>query len=266
MLDVESHGDVTRIVLSSRRSRVVGLTVSAYLVRGVLVDSGFPAVGAEVEAFVRERRPRGAMLTHRHEDHAGNAERLARLGVPIAASDETLSAIRAPGPIGFYRRFTWHAMPPLASRAERFDDESLRLVHLPGHSTDHHGVWDAETRTLFGGDLFLGVKVRVAHPGEHPRELARSLRRASALGPRRLFDAHRGPVPDPVGALEAKADWLETTIERIERRVVQGWSDRAIRRDVLGGEELAGWFSRGDYSRGNFVRSVRRDFLAGDAG
>ena len=36
--------------------------------------------------------------------------------------------------------------------------------------------WDAERETVFGGDLFLGVRVRVAHPGEDPRQLARSVR------------------------------------------------------------------------------------------
>jgi hypothetical protein len=42
-----------------------------------------------------------------------------------------------------------------------------------------------------------------------------------------------------------------------------GSTDRAIVRRVLGGEELAGYVSGGDYSRGNLVKAVRRR-VAGD--
>lgn len=141
----------------------------------------------------------------------------------------------------------------------RFESDALRLVPTPGHAPDHHIVWDAERETIFGGDLFLGVKVRAAHHDERPRQLARSLRATAALRPRRYFDAHRGPVRDPVAALVAKADWLEQTIAAIERRIAQGWSDRAIARDVLGREDLAYYVSRGAMSRITFVAQVRAE-------
>jgi glyoxylase-like metal-dependent hydrolase (beta-lactamase superfamily II) len=260
MVTVERHGDVTRFRFSSPRSRLVGYSVSAYLVRGALVDTGFPAVAGDVARLVDELRPRGAVVTHKHEDHAGNAELLARRGVPLALGDATRATVQHVAPIGFYRRFTWGSMPALASQVTPFDPAAagLALVPAPGHSVDHHVVWDAETRTVFGGDLFLGVKVRVAHPGENPRLLVETLRQIADLRPLRLFDAHRGPVENAVGALRAKAAWLEETIGRIDRRVAEGWSDRAIRGDVLGREAMTGYFSRGDYSRLNLVRAVRK--------
>jgi len=259
MLTLERHGDVARVHLASVRSRLVGYSVSAYLVRGVLEDTGFPADAADLARLLAELRPRGAVVTHAHEDHAGNVELLARRGVPLALAAATDAAVRHVTPIGFYRRFTWGAMSPLVSPVDPFDVAAagLTLLPTPGHSADHHAVWDPETGTLFGGDLFLGVKVRVAHPGENPRLLARTLRRVADLRPRRLFDAHRGHVAHAEGALRAKADWLEETIGRIDRRVAEGWSDEAIRAHVLGPEEPAGYFSRGDYSRLNVVRAVR---------
>jgi len=259
MIRLERHGDVTRLHCSSARSRLVGYSVSAYLVRGALVDTGFPGMWRDLARLVGEQRPAGALVTHEHEDHAGNVELLARAGVPLAMSPATLDAVRRAGRVGFYRRFTWEPMAPLRSPVAPLDPAALglALLPMPGHSPDHHVVWDAESATLFGGDLFLGVKVRVAHPGEDPRLLAHSVRAAAALEPRRLFDAHRGLVEQPVPLLLAKAAWLDETIGRIERRIAEGWSDRAIRRDVLGREEPAGYFSRGDYSRINFVRAVR---------
>ena len=111
---------------------------------------------------------------------------------------------------------------------------------------------------LFAGDLFLGVKVRVARPGEHPRVLAKSLRAIAALSPLVMFDSHRGQVPEPVASLNAKADWLDETIARIDQLAAQGINDHSIRRAVLGAEDSTFYFSAGDLSRINFVRAVRR--------
>jgi len=258
MLRVEQHGDVARLEMWSVGSRLVGYTASAYLVRGILVDCGFPAAGSHLDAIVERERPRGVFITHFHEDHAGNVERVARRGIPIALSAETMARVRSPAPIGFYRRATWGTAPPLRSDVRPFADARLTLVAAPGHSSDHHVVLDTADGTLFGGDLFLGVKVRIAHPAEDPRLLARTLRAVAALGPTRLFDAHRGYVPNPVPLLVAKADWTEETIAAIEQRVLAGVSDAAIVRELFGGESLPGYFSGGDYSRTNFVRAVRR--------
>jgi glyoxylase-like metal-dependent hydrolase (beta-lactamase superfamily II) len=242
--------------MSHALSRAVGYDVSAYLYRGVLVDTGYPLAAPEVERLLAERRPAGVAVTHRHEDHAGNVELVARLGVPLLAAPATLDAVRRAERIGFYRRVIWGPPPALVSTVTPFEPEGLALVPTPGHSPDHHVLWDAATDTVFGGDLFLGVKVRVAHPWEDPRQIAASVRRVAALRPRRLFDAHRGAVADPVAALLAKADWIEETVAAIERRAAAGWSARAVCREVLGREDLAAWISRGDYSRLNFVRAV----------
>ena len=216
----------------------------------------------ELGAILDRARPRGVLITHHHEDHAGNVERIAQRGIPIAASTETLARMRSPVPIRAYRRFTWGSAPPLRSSVMPFESDRLKLVAAPGHCSDHHIVWDEADGTLFGGDLYLGVKVRIAHPGEDPRLLVRTLRGVAALGPARLFDAHRGYVPNPVPLLRAKADWTEETIAMIERRIIAGAPDAAIVRELFGGESVPGYISGGDYSRTNFVRAVRRGMTA----
>ena len=258
MLRTEDFGDVTRLVLSTRVSRAVGYSVSVYLVRDMVVDLGFPAVEQDVAAILAQVRPAGVLLTHYHEDHAGNAEPAARAGLPFALSDATLAHLRAAGPLALYRRCIWGTPPRLVSPITRFGSDTLRLVPTPGHSDDHHVVWDAERETLFSGDLFLGVKVRLAHPSENPRQLARSVRAAAALRPTRMFDAHRGPIAHPVEALSAKANWLDETIGEIERGIAKGWTDRLIAQTVLGREDATAYLSRGAMSKGNFVRAVRR--------
>jgi glyoxylase-like metal-dependent hydrolase (beta-lactamase superfamily II) len=270
MLRTERHDDVTRLAFASPVGRLVGYSASVYVVargaRSVLVDTAFARAGDALLGALRAvhggRAPRealaGAVLTHAHEDHAGNAARLARLGVPLAMGAATRAAIASVAPIALYRRVTWGAMAPLVEIPAPFDPAPLVLLPTPGHSPDHHVLWDPERATLFGGDLFLGVKVRIAHEHEDPRALARSLRTAAALRPARLFDAHRGLVPDPVAALEAKAGWIEDTIAAVERLLDAGWPARRIRDEVLGREEFTGLVSFGEYSRTNLVRAVRR--------
>ena len=257
MLQFETHGPVTRVEMSTPRSRLVGISVSMYLLDGVLIDTGFPDVRRDVGAWLDRLKPRGAIVTHAHEDHAGNVNSIAKRGIPLTIADETLAAVRDVTPVGFYRHFTWSDMRPLRYEITPFDPAPFEFVHLPGHSTDHHVVWHPERRILFGGDLYLGVKVRVSHPGEQVRVLVDSLRAAARLEPELFFDAHRGLVDDPVRMLHAKADWLEQTIGEIDRLADAGWSDAAIRRAVLGREDATGYFSFGDYSRANFVRAVR---------
>jgi glyoxylase-like metal-dependent hydrolase (beta-lactamase superfamily II) len=147
-------------------------------------------------------------------------------------------------------------MVPLVGPTATFDPAPLEVVPTPGHSADHHVVWDPTTRTVFGGDLFLGVKVRVAHREEDPRALARSLRAIAALRPARLFDAHRGLVASPVEALLAKAAWIDATVDAIDRLAADGVPRRVIARRVLGREPLVAWVSAGHYSHRAFVDAV----------
>lgn len=267
MLTLERHGDVTRVRMASWRGRVVGYDVSAYVVRGVVVDTGFPRAAVEFSRFLDAHPVDGVIVTHWHEDHAGNAALAAARGVPMSISRLTLAELRgtAAASIRFYRRFVWGVAPPVAAPVVPFESDALRVIHTPGHTADHHVVWDEERGTLFSGDLFLGVKVRATFPDEDPRQLAGTLRRVAALRPERMFDAHRGAVADPASALVAKADWIDETIAHIDAKIDAGWNDDAIRRHVLGRESTVGIMSRGEYSRMTFVRAVRRTRRAGRA-
>jgi len=260
MIEIQRFGDVERIRLASWGSRIAGMDVSAYLVDGILIDSGFPHARHAMARFLDERSVVGAMLTHYHEDHAGNAELLASRGIPLLMHSITAERLRAPNGIRAYRRIVWGTPRAVASQpSARGDLTRLEFVFTPGHSPDHQIVWDPARETLFSGDLWLGVRARVMHSAENPYRIVESLRAALALKPARMFDAHRGEVRDPVIALGAKIGYLEETIAAIEAKIAAGWSDNAILHDVLGGDEPVAIASRGEYSRMNFVKAVRRN-------
>jgi glyoxylase-like metal-dependent hydrolase (beta-lactamase superfamily II) len=259
MIEIQRFGDVERVRLASLGSRIAGLDVSAYLVRGILVDSGFPHARSALAGFLEERSVAGAMLTHYHEDHAGNAELLAARGIPLAMHPDTLERLREPSPIRAYRRLVWGTAARLASPLADFAEPSpLQFVFTPGHSPDHQVVWDPQSASLFSGDLWLGVRASVMHVSENPFRIVESLRTVLALRPERMFDAHRGPVREPMGAISAKISYLEETIAAVSAKIASGWTDKAILRDVFGGDEAVALASAGEYSRLNFVRAVRR--------
>lgn len=257
-LTLERFDDVVRLRMQGSGTRAAGLDVSAYHVRGILVDTGFHHARRELDSAIESLAPRGAIVTHWHEDHAGNAERLAARGLPLWIHPPTEHVLRRRPAIRLYRRVVWGRPPILRSTVAPIELEDLQVISAPGHSFDHHVVWDPRTSTLFSADLWLGVRASIMHEVEEPSLIVRSLRAAARLEPRRMFDAHRGAVENPVAALLAKADWLEQTIGEISRRLGEGWSERQIVRHLLGGEAAAGYASGGEYARRNLVKAVRR--------
>jgi glyoxylase-like metal-dependent hydrolase (beta-lactamase superfamily II) len=256
----EVEPGVRRLRMRSWRGALVGYDVSAYLLGDLLIDTGFPRGGRALVEAVEALQPRGVVVTHWHEDHAGNAAALAARGVPMAMDARCEMLLRARPAIRFYRRAVWGRNARLTAPLVGLDPAPLVMVETPGHSPDHLGVWDAERRVLVAGDLFLGVKVRVAHEeDESPRALVASLRRAAALEPRLLLDAHRGPIPDAAAQLRAKAEWNEEMIGEIERLGAAGMEPAEIVRRLFGGESLVGFVSGLEYSRRGFVRAVLRE-------
>lgn len=258
MIEITEFGDVRRIRMWTRRTLAAGYDVSAYLVRGFLVDCGFRHVGGEFERAWRSLRPRGAIVTHWHEDHAGNAPAMARAGMPLWMHAFTERKLRERQQVKLYRHVVWGRPAALEASFERFEPDALQLIATPGHSEDHHIVFDPDTRTIVSGDLWLGVKVRVMGHDENPYQIIASLDGAIALRPKRLFDAHRGLLDDPVAALTAKRDWLQGTVAAIERRLAAGDPEEIVLREVLEGEEHIAFWTQGEYSRRNFIRTVRR--------
>jgi ribonuclease/clavin/mitogillin len=244
--------------MTSAAGQAAGIGVSVHVLRGVMIDCGFHRARRVVSDAVRTLGVRGAIVTHYHEDHAGNVGMLAQLGVPVLLRADTEATLRERWSIRLYRRAVWGTPPTLVGAVTPFAAEGFECIHTPGHSADHQIVFDRETGTLFSGDLWLGVRARIVHASENLRQIVESLRIAAALNPERMFDAHRGLVAHPVKSLDAKAEWMTNTIGEIERAIAAGASDAQIVKRVLGGEEFAALISGGEYARVNFVKSVRR--------
>ena len=165
---------------------------------------------------------RGVIVAHPHEDHAGTVELVAAHGLPLWMAPLTQRLVASVPPAGSYRRMTWNAMPPLPSAVLPLDPSPPEVLAAPGHSADHHVVRDPRTHTLFAGDLFLRVAVRIAHDDEDLWASIASLERLAALEPVRMFCAHHGLVPEPAAALRAKAAWTRRMIDTVQAAAAFG--------------------------------------------
>lgn len=262
MLEVIDHGPVREIRMTSLAGRVLGYKVSAFVHDGVLIDTGFPRAERWLGAHLDARSVRGAILTHWHEDHSGNLALLVERGLQVAVRPRTLQLLPRTHALPRYRQLVWGAARPVTKVPEPVDHR-FELVPTPGHTEDHVAVWDPAGRIVFLGDLFLGVRACLMHPGEDPYALLDSVERVIALGPKEAFCAHRGRLHDPVATLSARARWLDRAIREVERLVDNDWEDGAAAFLALGTDRYVRAFTGGELSKRHFVAGVRAELARG---
>ncbi len=238
------------------------LPVYLYLLNGLLVDTGFARRRREVLDFLRETKPRQAVITHHHEDHSGNVASALAVGLEVRAPRKALEPIARGFPIEYYRRRVW-GRPEHAACRELPDElaagpVALRVVPAPGHSEDMVVLHAPERGWLFAGDLFIARRLRWMRSDEDAGALLASIERALALDFEVLFCAHRGIVPDGRAQLAAKRDYLAGVREQVRELAAQGLPARQITRRIFGRERFTYYVTRGRFAAHNFVTSFLR--------
>jgi glyoxylase-like metal-dependent hydrolase (beta-lactamase superfamily II) len=143
------------------------------------------------------------MVTHHHEDHGGNAGRIAAAyGCPVYAPPDSLSLLRTGFAEEYYRRIIWGQAPrfvaqpcpdePIRVRANEPPDggDTVKVAHAAGgHRTPtntghegtrsgHHGGHSGHSGASGVGAAALGVAALASLP--HPHTAAGAAHRASA--------------------------------------------------------------------------------------
>lgn len=237
------------------------MRVYAYRLGATLIDTGLHAASRAVLDWARAEGAREAVLTHHHEDHAGNAGALAAAGLRVQATEATRALLERPLPIPFYEHLAW-SKPPAASPAPlpaRFeaDGEQVEVIPAPGHCVDQVCLWLPARGWLFSGDVFLHERVRLFRRDEDFDATVQTLRRLAALPVQTLFCAHRPRVEQGAAALAAKLAWMEELEGRIRALHARGLPPRRIVIEL--GLPRGTSFERltlGDASPENLVRAV----------
>jgi glyoxylase-like metal-dependent hydrolase (beta-lactamase superfamily II) len=260
-----SHGPVEGLK-AGRYPIGTNTQVACYRIGHTLIDAGAPNQWSTVRPWVQEQNDTHGidrvLVTHHHEDHAGNAGRVQDLlDVPVYAPEASLERLRDGFSIEPYRWLVWGRPVPVEAEPvpavlSLADGTTLRTLPAPGHADDMVCYLAEAYGLLFTADLYITRRPQYLRYDEHAPRLIESLHAVLQHDVRTLLCAHRGVVEDGTAALREKAKYLEALCGVVNRRYrFDRRSTTDIRREILGREGWLYWISGGDFSKSNLIAS-----------
>lgn len=266
MLKAICYDPIVRLDLARTLAGRGRYWTTAYLVDGLLVDSGCAYSAPELLAYLRNKPLNLLVNTHTHEDHIGangplQAEHseLEILAHPLALP--VLESPREKQPLQPYRRLIWGWPEP--SKGKQLSDGEMihtgnfnfRVIYTPGHSPDHICLYEPERGWLFSGDLFVGGRDRALSADSDIWGVIGSLKKIVELPLSRLFPGSAHVRENPKDELMEKTAYLEEMGARVLDLHTKGLKVDMIAQAVFGGPMFIEVFTLGHFSRMNLVRS-----------
>jgi len=240
-----------------------GLTSSCIIYRlgETIIDTGPSTEWQVVKTYLQEKHIQQALITHHHEDHAGNGGRVQHeFDAKIMAHGFGHQWLEKGFSISLPRQAVWGSIStvtPLLFPESLVTDSNIELrpIYMPGHSADMTTILAPEHGWLFSGDLYIASSVKYMSRDEDFYQHIESLQMALTLDFEQLFCAHRGIIDDGKAALAKKLDFLLSLLEQVALLYHKGLSPRAIRLQLLGKEDPVSYSSEFYLSKQNMIDS-----------
>lgn len=237
----------------------VNTSFIVYRIGEALIDAGPANQWPAVRAFISERPVGKLLLTHHHEDHGGNAARIARhCGMtpfaPVLSQAKLRSGYRTP----LVQRVVWGSPRPVETQPlPEFtvldDGTRLQAIHTPGHAKDLHVFYLPDRGELFSGDLYISKSLRYLRSDERLDQLVDSIRKVLALDFTTLFCPHRGILEDGKPSLAAKLDNILALCGQAQDLHQRGQPVTQIVQELLGPEDLVARLTNYNFSKLNLI-------------
>ena len=234
---------------------------SAYLLDGLLIDSGPAHTAEELTDFLKDREIRIVVNTHHHEDHiAANALLKERYGVELLAHPLAVNKINQPAILYPYQEDAWGY--PIPSQVKEIGDSistqhfRFEVIHTPGHDRDHICLFERKNGWLFTGDLFVGTRPNVVRPMDDVRQIIADLKKVKDLRPQILFPAPGSVRTEPVPVLERTIQYLEDLGHKVMELSNKGLSPTEIVQQIFGNEPPLAELTQQQFSSLNLVKSL----------
>ena len=265
MIATEQYEEVLQIKLCRYPDLIPGATVSAYLVDGLLIDSGLAHTAEELADFLGDKTVKTVVNTHFHEDHiAANKFLQERYGAEIFAHPLAVDKINKPANLYPYQEEAWGY--PIPSGVNPLGHSintgkfSFEVIPTPGHDRDHVCLFEPNRRWLFSGDLYVGTKPVVCRPMDDQWQILEDLKTIRDLKPRILFPAPSNVIMEPGEKLEKVISHLEDLGKRIEALHNKGLNAADIRQQIFGEEAPNAQRTQQQFSSENMVKSFLRRY------
>ena len=260
MLATTEYGQVTQIKLCRYPDFNPGGTVSAYLVDGLLIDSGPAHTAEELTEFLKDKGVKMVVNTHYHEDHiAANALLKERYGVELLAHPLAVSKINQPAKLYPYQEEVWGY--PVPSQVKEIGNNittqhfRFEVIYTPGHDRDHICLFERKHGWIFTGDLFVGTRPNVVRPMDDVRQIIADLKKVKDLKPQILFPAPGNVRTEPVPVLERTIRYLEDLGQKVMELHDKGLSPAEIVKQIFGNEAPIAELTQQQFSSLNMVKS-----------
>ena len=263
MLETTTFEGITQI----RMSREIGgkpvYWVAAYLVDGLLIDTGCSYTAGELASFLDSSPIHQIVNTHFHEDHVGGNRLLqTKFGVTIYAPADSVPLIGRAARLFPYQEMVWGTPEPTGVQplpaVIRTRCHTFTVIDTPGHSAGHASLVEMDRGWCFSGDIFAREQMKFIRPEEDMGETVASLRKLIALPCDRLilFTSVGRIVEEGRQAIESCIRYLEDLSARAKALESEGLGVAAIVQRLFGGEHGFAQLTNGQYTTENLIRSV----------
>ena len=238
---------------------------AAYLVDGLLIDTGCSHSSEELTRFLEGQHLELAVNTHHHEDHIGaNYLLQQRFKTPIMASRESVPLIAQSPKLLPYQELVWGYPVPtkVGTLPNEVKTESYHfdVIETPGHCTGHVALVEMTRGWCFTGDLFISREPKAMRPEEDIYEIARSMKKLVDLQTKKLtlFTGLGNAVEDGKAALQSCIEYIRGLSQRAKALERQGLSTSAMVSELFGRESVLAGLTDGHISSENVVRALLR--------
>lgn len=263
MIEVNQTGEVVQIKMSAEMGGKPLYWVAAYLVDGLLIDTGCRHTSGEFIRFLEGQKVDMAVNTHHHEDHVGaNSLLVQKFGISILAHPEAVPLINRVAELNPYQELVWgYPEPSVAS----FLPESMgtgrfnfNVIDTPGHCTGHVALVEPDRGWCFSGDLFVSENQKVLRADEDIHGIINSAKKLLGLdmSGMKLFTSIGRVYEDGRKALGNFVDYMENMREKVSDLHRKGYPPSEIRDAVFGRESSLYDLTGGHYSMENMVHSL----------
>jgi glyoxylase-like metal-dependent hydrolase (beta-lactamase superfamily II) len=263
MLETLSFEEVTQIRMSRTIDGKPVYWVAAYLVDGLLIDTGCRYTAEELSIFLDGRSVRQVVNTHFHEDHIGGNHLLqTKLGVEIFAPADSVPLIGREAKLFPYQETVWGFPQPTEVKplptVIRTERHTFDVIDTPGHSAGHASLVERTLGWCFSGDIFAREQMKFIRPEEDMGATVASMKKLIALPANRLilFTSVGRIVKDGREALQSCIHYIEDLFNRAKVLENEGLSVTEIIRRLFGGEHSFAQMTNGQYTTENLIRSV----------